>query len=62
MKSVPENIYQKAYSISFPGAQSTSFSSLNSLQDMLKVNSHSSIGFGPTEADGKCPWQAPVCS
>ena len=47
MKSVPENIYHKAYSISFLGAQSASFSSLNSLRDVLKVNSHSGTGFGP---------------
>jgi len=42
MKSDPENICLKTCPTSFPGAQSASLSSLDSLQGMLKVNSSSS--------------------
>jgi hypothetical protein len=45
MISVPENIYLKTYSTSFPGAQSASFPTLKALQGFLKVNSYSSTGF-----------------
>ena len=52
--------YLKTLSTSFPGAQSASLSTLNSLQDMKK--SAAAQGSVSAEADGKCPWQAPVCS
>ena len=61
MKSVPENNYLKTCPTSFSGAQSVSFSTLNSLRGTLKINSRSSTDSILTEADGKCPWQAPFC-
>ena len=48
MKSVPENIYLQTCSSSFPGAQSASFSTLNSPGwgwGVLKIRSCSSTGF-----------------
>ena len=45
MESVPENICLKTCSTSFPGAQSASLSTLNTLQGMSKVNSYRSTGF-----------------
>jgi len=45
MKSVPKiSNYLKTCSTGLPGAQSASFSTLNSLQAVSKVNSCSSIG------------------
>ena len=44
MKSFPENIYLKTCSTSFPGAQSASLSTLNSIQGVSEVSSFSSTG------------------
>ena len=63
--------YLKTCSTSFPGAQSASLSTLNSLPGVLKVSSCNSTAFSPTEADGKgpcrlvagkCSQQVPICS
>ena len=68
MKSVPENIYLKTCSNSFPGAQCTSLSTLNSPQGVLKVSSCSSTGFNLQRDRWQMPlllfshWQLPVCS
>ena len=45
MKSVSENVYLKTCSTSFPGTQSASFSTLDSLQGVFKVTSCSNTGF-----------------
>ena len=55
MKLVPENIYLKTCSTSFPGAESAS-PSLNSLEGMLKVKSCSNLKFNPW----KDRWQMPL--
>ena len=54
MKSVSENIYLKTCSTSFPGAQSASLSTLNSLQGMSNFSSCEAQGLISIEADGKC--------
>ena len=56
MKSVPENVYLKTCSISFPGAQSASLSTLNSPQGVLKVGSFSSTGLNLQRGR----WQVPL--
>ena len=62
MKSVSENIYLKTCSTSFPGAQSASLSTLNSVQGMSNFNSCKAQGLISIEADGKCPQQGPICN
>ena len=58
MKSVPENIYLKTCSTSFPEAQNTLFSILNSLPGVLKVNSCSRTGLSLHRSR----WQMPLAS
>lgn len=57
MQSVPVNNYLKTCSTSFPGAQSTPFSTLNSLQ-----GGATAAATQDSEVGGKCPWQAPIYS
>ena len=57
-KSAPENIYLKTCSTSFPEAQNALFSSLNSLQGVLKVNNCSSTGLNLHRSR----WQMPLAS
>ena len=53
-----ENIYLKTCSTSFPGAQSTSLSTLNSFQGMSKVNICNSTEFNIR----RVRWQIPLAS
>ena len=68
MNSVPENVYLKTCSNSFPGPQSASLSMLNSTHGMLKVSSCSSTGVSLQRGKWQMPlllfshWQLPVCS
>ena len=54
MKSVPENIYLKTCSTSFPVAQKASLSTLNSSQRLLKVGSCSNTKFSLHRAQLCC--------
>ena len=58
MKSVPESIYPKTYSTSFPEAQSASLSTLNSPQWVLKVSSCSTTELNLHRGG----WQLPLLS
>ena len=62
MQSVPVNNYLKTCSTSFPGAQSASLSTLNSLQGMSNFNSCKAQGLISTEAEGECPQEGTICS
>ena len=62
MQSVLENIYLKTCSTSFTEAQNDSFSTLNSLQMCGRSAAAAAWDSIPMKTDGKCPWQAPVCS
>ena len=70
IKSVPENIYLKTCSTSFPGAHSGSPPWF--LFRVLKIGRCSSTGFSLCRGrckcpcccsvTGTCPWQAPICT
>ena len=62
MQSVSENIYLKTCSTGFTEAQSDSFSTLNSLQVCQRSAAAAARDSTPMKTDGKCLWQAPVCS
>ena len=63
MASVPKiSNYLKACPTSFPGAQIASLSALNSHQGKSNAACAGAQGSVSTDADGKCPWQAPICS
>ena len=54
--------YLKTCSPSFPGAHSSSFSTLTPFRACWRSIATAAQDSVSSEADGKCPWQAPICS